>query len=433
MNIKQIKISNILGLKELEFTAGKFVEISGKNGAGKTSVIESIKAGLKGGSTAQLLHNGAEQGEIVIILDDGMEIRKSINSTTAKLDVTQKGRKISKPQGLLDELIDLLSANPVQFLTADKKSRLNYLLEALPLELPAKDIEQIIKHCEMDITVPQSHPLEVFASVHNDIYNERREVNRLAKDKNSALNQLKETVKDIDFEPAEVDIKIAELAAKETQMRAKKDEYDKGIQDKYNSAVDNATIEYQDALKIIQDIFENAKNRAVDARQKQKDELNRHFTEKMGELTSELAYFREKQKQSGAMQKTKELIKQYSNEYESLTSASELMSNGLTALSALKESMLKELPVQGLEITDGEIFFDGVAFDKLNTAKQIAIAIEVAKLRTKDLKLICVDGLERFDTQTYNEFKKQSIASGLQMIVTRVSDDEQLTIGGEQK
>jgi DNA repair exonuclease SbcCD ATPase subunit len=429
MNIKQIKISNILGLKELEFNAGKFVEISGKNGIGKTSVIEAIKSGLKGGSTAQLLHNGAEKGEIVIVLDDGMEIRKTISNSNAKLDVSKNGHKISKPQSLLDELADLLSANPVQFLTADKKDRLNILLEALPLELPKTEIETTLKNNEININVPSGHALQVISSVHKEIYDERTYNNRAAKEKSSAINQLKDAINDIDFEPAEVEIKIAELAAKETQMRAKKDEYDTEINDNYTHSIDDATEQYQDSLKIIQDVFENAKKQAAEHKQKKKDELNRHFTEKMGELTSELATLREKQKQAGSLQKTKELIEQYKKEQSNFEMKSSNLTAALDYLKYTKESLLQDLPIQGLEIIDGEIYLNDVTFDKLNTAKQIEVAIEIAKLRAKDLKLICVDGLERFDTDNYNEFKKQALASDLQMIVTKVSNDEQLAIG----
>ena len=76
--IAKIRINNILGIDELEFDAGQFNQISGPNGTGKTSVLEAIKATLRGGHDATLLRTGAEKGETVLVLDDGTEIAKRV-------------------------------------------------------------------------------------------------------------------------------------------------------------------------------------------------------------------------------------------------------------------------------------------------------------------------------------------------------------------
>ena len=72
MHIQHIKISNILGIRELEFKAGQFVEVTGRNGQGKTSLLEAIKAATQGGHDATLLRKGAEKGEVVLVLDSGI-------------------------------------------------------------------------------------------------------------------------------------------------------------------------------------------------------------------------------------------------------------------------------------------------------------------------------------------------------------------------
>ncbi|CAH1654942.1 Exonuclease SbcC [Hyphomicrobiales bacterium] len=60
MKIHHIRISNILGVDQLEFEAGQFNEISGQNGTGKTSVLEAIKSVTQTGHDATLLRKGAE-------------------------------------------------------------------------------------------------------------------------------------------------------------------------------------------------------------------------------------------------------------------------------------------------------------------------------------------------------------------------------------
>jgi ABC-type branched-subunit amino acid transport system substrate-binding protein len=73
-------------------------------------------------------------------------------------------------------------------------------------------------------------------------------------------------------------------------------------------------------------------------------------------------------------------------------------------------------------VQDGEVFRNGIPFDRLNTAQQIEIAVEVAKLRAGRLGVICVDGMEALDPERYGEFSRQVIASGLQVFVTRATE-----------
>jgi hypothetical protein len=99
-------------------------------------------------------------------------------------------------------------------------------------------------------------------------------------------------------------------------------------------------------------------------------------------------------------------------------------STALTEIEKYKSELLSSLPIPGLTVLDGEIYRDGVQFDRLNTAQQVGIAVEIAKLRAGDLAIICCDGLELLDTDSYQEFHNQAVESGMQLFITRVSDDD---------
>lgn len=49
MKVLKINIKNILGLEALEIEPGSITEISGKNGSGKTSCLDAIRAALGSG------------------------------------------------------------------------------------------------------------------------------------------------------------------------------------------------------------------------------------------------------------------------------------------------------------------------------------------------------------------------------------------------
>ena len=93
----------------------------------------------------------------------------------------------------------------------------------------------------------------------------------------------------------------------------------------------------------------------------------------------------------------------------------------IESLDAYRMELLAKSPLPGLEIREGDIFVDGVPFDRVNSARKMRIAVEVAKLRAGELGLICVDGAEMLDEEAFKALCDGMRDSGLQMICTRVS------------
>jgi DNA repair exonuclease SbcCD ATPase subunit len=416
MQISKIKISNILGIDELEIEPGKFTEISGRNGSGKTSILEAIKSALKGGNDATLLRNGAKSGEVVLILDEGMQLVKRV--TGSKNDLTiydDKGNEIKKPQSVINDLIDMLSINPVSFLTADKKSRTNALLEVLPLVTPTEDLQKILSDVNLQANF-NGHALEAIASVHKVIYDERTALNRMSKEKLASINQLSETLVEPDYSPEAIEKRIEELETKRVENTTKKDVFLHQVLKIKDEKLEKARIEYEAIRKAIND--------ESDAQQL---ELNTKFEASYNPIIEELTKLREQQKQSGAVLKTKELIRQYSDETDKLTNDAEKLTDGITRIEELKSGLLANLPIEGLEIVDGEILRHGVFFDRLNTAQQTQLAVEVAKLRTGKLGIVCLDGLEKLDAESFKHLEENLSTAGLQSFISRVTDTD-LTI-----
>ena len=188
MKISKIRISNILGIDELEFSPGKYTELSGSNGSGKTSVLEAIKAALSGGHDATLLRKGADKGEVVLVLDDGTEITKRVTSTGSDTKVKQDGKTVSRAVEAIRKLTDLVSINPVEFLTAAKKDRVQILLESMPVQIDTAKLSQI-SGFTVDAGL-QVAGLAAVDAIRQKVYDERTVTNRLAKEKRATITQL---------------------------------------------------------------------------------------------------------------------------------------------------------------------------------------------------------------------------------------------------
>lgn len=426
MNIQKIKIANLLGIEELEFDPGKFTLIEGKNGSGKTSILESIKHALNGGHDAKLLRNGSDKGEIVLVLDDGVQLTKTVTPNKSDVKIFDKeGNRINKPQTYIDRLIDMLSVNPVQFLTSDKKNRVNYLLEAIPMKLTKDHLEKSLNGMSGRVRDDlNGHALEVIGRIYKQFYDERTGINRALKEKSATMTQLKESVSDFNSSPKEITDKIKVLENKKGEMESKKSMFmEQAVrnrmkklddeEERFREEVNRLRLEHEENKEAIHNHFDS-----------QKTDIQSKFEEKYLPLLSELTLLQEQAKQYASHEKTRELVEQFHRECQNLKEESEKLSGALTGLDNLKEDLLRELPIQGLEIKEGEIYCKDIIFDKLNTAEQVKIAVEVAKLRANELGIICVDGIERLDNDTFNEFKHKAIESGLQMIVTKVGDSE---------
>ena len=83
MKVTKIKIDSLYGVHHLELN-GNPVEITGKKGTGKTSVIDSIKYALSNRSERPyIVKDGASEGEIYISTDTGVEVQRKKRPDTS--------------------------------------------------------------------------------------------------------------------------------------------------------------------------------------------------------------------------------------------------------------------------------------------------------------------------------------------------------------
>jgi hypothetical protein len=95
-----------------------------------------------------------------------------------------------------------------------------------------------------------------------------------------------------------------------------------------------------------------------------------------------------------------------------------------------QEELVKTLPIEGLEVRDGDLFLGGIPLARWNEAVKVQLAVDMAKPSAGKLGQIIVDGLERLDGATFEAFVNFVLEdeSGCQYIVTRVTDDPELTV-----
>lgn len=435
IKVTRVRINNILGIDELEFEPGGFTEVSGRNGQGKTSVLESLRSVVRGGHDATLLRNGAEQGEIVLVLDNDMTITKRVTATKSDTSVERDGMLSKTPAATIKALADLLSVNPVDFLRAPKKDRVNVLLEAMPMPVDVQRLQELTGS-DTSWLADHRHALDAIADLHKQIYDERTGVNRAVNEKKATINQLSETLPDEETlgdasELENLRLSLKEITARRDQEMERISTKLSGLRSEHEARMEEMRARHEEEREALQQRQETERNaeRAAFAETErkagtQKTKKTDEFYVEQSELESRITAAEAIQDQLSRAEQTKTTIDGMKESLETLENESKEKTDALAALEAYKAELLSSLPIPGLEVRGGEIFRDGIQFDRLNTAQQVQVAVEVAKLRAGKLGLICVDGVELLDGEAYQEFQQQALESGLQMIVARVTDDD---------
>ncbi len=380
LKLAGISISSVLGIEEMQITPGRRMTIlRGGNGTGKSSVIEAVKAALGGGKDASLIHKGAAEGRVVLVLEDEHGFRtnvtKRIGQDSASVTVEQdRGddiwAKVSSPQGYLNKLADALTTNPVALLTAKPADRLRMVLEALPIHATPEHLQAAIgdttlEACDLHLNAIQKseHALTTIATYRKAIYDERAVNNRAAKEKRATVEQLSRSL------PA--------------------DDMDR---DDLINSLDDLEAQREALVKQLRDV------------------------------ENQLSAGRERMRVVDQLDNTRQTIKTLSGTADDCEAMAAEMTRSVEGLDELKVELLRTLPIPGVTVGDDDIEIDGVTFERVNTARRVEFAFQLAAQRAGDLRLVCLDGMEVLDATTFAAVCDEAEKSKLQMIGTVVAN-----------
>ena len=486
MKVSKISISNVLGVESLEFQPKEsgVTVIQGRNREGKTSVLEALKAVVKGGHDATLLRKDSTEGNIVLVLDSGVELTKRVRSEDSKLSAKVGLGRMDSIKTWLDSIVDRETFDLMAFLESPAKDRVKTLLRAIPLNLPKERMDPL--YAKAGITVGEwdamksQHPLEVLSVVDKRIYDTRTGVNRVAKEKTATAAQLRQAVPAVLSTVGEMKSVLAEnrkaIDALTTQKnksfaenvklmgeRIQVVEIDSAqlIRDKSDTIMveirknENATInqvkEIEDQVTDLRRQQNKIEHESTQSRDVMKSNLASYMADIKQKKTQDIAAIQlECQSQAsernsvfeGQISELKTAVKVLESTMESAQKAEQTLefatqaefaavkfqkeSDELTAamdeLGSIRNDLVKDLPIPGMTVVDGEVYLNDTPFDRLSGAEKITLAFEVAKRCAGDLKLVVCDGIEALDAESFAVLERLAEESCFQVVVTKVSE-----------
>lgn len=427
--LKRLTLHHCLGIQDMDLELGDITEVTGENAVGKTSAIEGIKAILDGGKDATLVTNGETDGRAVLVIDED-DMQWVFEKNLANGNLTAKNSKVGRvgaAKTQLERLIKVASANPVEFLNASKKDRMDWVLRTLNVNVTAEEMATAAGGVPLAENEKQGSALELIARVHKRITKDREGVNRSIRDATGHIRQLTEAL------PAAVESSgISALRARYEEVMDARDKFVRACAVASNEAIREVGDDARKLIEIIQaeaqrKIDEVNAERAIRVEKVRAEEKVAVDNRMMGDsaelstLSAQIATAEEQSRQAERSAGMRASIAVSQAQVEKLDAESEAYTAALRGLEKLKFEKSKDLPISGLEIKDGELYYNDVPFDRVNEAERYKLALKLCVYAGGNF--VFIDGIERWDKKNREGFFRAALNTDVQFLVTRVVEE----------
>jgi len=402
VTVATLHVENVKAVKAVHMELGPtgLTVIGGKNGQGKTSVLDAIAWTLGGAKFAPSSpgRDGSMNPPLTqITLSNGLTVeRRGKNST---LKVVDPSGKIAG-QKLLDSFISQFALDLPKFLNADTKRKADTLLEVLGIG-------------------PQLQALE---DEEQKLYAARHAIGQLWDARKKYAGELPEHP-DAPAEPVsalELIQRQQAILAQNGENQRKRDQLQtlrqnlSGCQDRIGTlAAELESLKRQEEL--IQTDIETARKTAEDLR----DESTAEIEASLLDIETTNAAVRANQQKGIALDEAIVLEAQYTEKTAQLEAARK-------ARLALLDGA--NLPLDGLTVETGELLYGGKRWDCMSGSEQLRVAVAIVQALNPGCGFVLMDKLEQFDLDTMRAFAKWLESEGLQVIATRVSTGNECSI-----
>lgn len=402
MKIVKLTAENFKKLSAVEITPdGNVIVISGKNAAGKSSVLDAIEAALCGGRNLpkQPIKTGEHRAKVEVDMGEYKVTRKFLgtNSTLTIETTGETKSKISSPQAFLDKIVGDISFDPLAFMSKTPVEQRNALMEFLGLNLDEYD---------------------------NKIADLKTQRSEIRKEKERKLHEADSITftPNLPKEEQSVGILVGELKAIQ-------------VHNQKCQEIAQANIVHTVRLEqTVKDIA--AAEKAIAEWQKRLTALLQLKVGIEGNLKEEISMkssveVESKIKTLGA---TNEVIrlnnrkKQVMVEYDKHCSAYRDLGEEIKVTESNKARKMAEaiMPVKGLTIQSDGLAYDGIPLEQVNDGKKLEICVAIAMALNPELKVLRVNGND-LDTDSLLALGKIVDNQDYQIWIEKVSDDN--TIG----
>ena len=398
-NVKRLKAVEL----KVDTQGGGLVVISGRNGQGKSSLLDSIAYALGGKRLIpdEPIRKGAKSATVEVILD-GDDVEHGPWKVTRKF--TKKGSTIrvqneagvvfGSPQQLLDSFLGNLTFDPLEFMNLKPKEQREALLKTVDLEID----------------------LDANAGRYAALYEKRKLLNRDGKRLEGALSLMD----DIPEGTPTTEVSVAALAA----ALEKAQKHNAHIQDlRHDHLVETTAVANLRArmTELLIQLEASESTAAMCAGELQKltpvdEEPIRQAMETAEETNADVRKRQERVCIKGELAEAKE--------------QSEATSIHMRSCMERRDEALEaaQFPVPGLSVDEETVTYGGIALSEAAQSEQLKVSVGIAMALQPKLRIVRITDGSLLDTESMAELEELAKEHDYDVWIERVSDGEQVGI-----
>lgn len=400
--IKSLSVRNFKGVNHIDLKpTGSLVVLAGGNGEGKSSFIDAIAEmfdpkGVR--LTPKPIREGAEEAVAELTTSQARIVRTWKKNDAGKLEAyALDGAKYQSGKDFVLGATGGALFDPYEFVKLDEKAQRAQLLEriSLPFDLGELDRQRA------------------------GVYELRADVNRVVTQLTGQLAGMPEPVEDL---PAE-EVSAADILAEHAAAREHNEKLDAAVrqleqldsQKEHAAAnVERLTAELAEAQSYLEGIIIR-RDDAYDAFKTGPERLD------LSVITEKLTNVEQTNARVRAAQERAKVAADLASKRERST----ILTLDLEAIDKKKADALAaaQFPVDGLNVDDDGITFNGIPFKQVNTAQKTAIAFDLATLAQPDLRLVIIKDGDSLDADSLASIEQIATERGYIVLVERDRDE----------
>lgn len=416
LKIVKLSASNIKRIRAVEIVPnGNTVTISGKNDAGKTSVLDSIEFALAGKDSIceRPIRDGSTKAKIEVDLGELVVTRSFSASGGSSLKVAAKdGSALSSPQSILDSLYTKIGFDPLLFVRMK----------------PAEQKEQLRKLVGLDFSKIDAERLAA--------YNERTTINRSLDGARGKLAAYQQNP-DVPDEEVKVSDLMTELSAiqehnRQNQLVKKDWEAASSVVVSRENAVRQQEQEIEEVRQQLKDLEAGLK------KMKSELKLTQDHRDALEKVVAGLVYKDEQAIKDRISQaddvnakvRSNARRKELAKEVLDLEQKSESLTTKIQDLDDQKGQLLKDakFPLPGLSFDETGVLLNGVPFSQGSQARQLQAAVAIGLALNPKLKVILIRDASLLDDDSMQLIKDMADKHNAQVWLEVVNSKDKSAI-----
>jgi hypothetical protein len=401
VKVTRLEVENVKRIVAVDIKPeGELVVVGGQNGAGKTSVLDSIAYAIGGKKLvpAKPLREGAKKGSVKVTLDSGLIVVRNFRKNAAsgaiesEIVVTNAdGSPASSPQALLNSLFGSLSFDPLAFSRMSPGDQRDVLRDVVGVD--TSEIEAEIEK----------------------VFDERRELGR-------DLRRAEAQYKDLPQYPdaPEEEVVVSKLIEKRDRIQ-RENAWLSDREEKVGVLSAEISDDEQEIARL---------QNEIDRRRREIAEIGEEMKGKRLQSTDELDASIKGAERTNSQVRANATYNAAETRFRELTDLHDAKEELLESLRDQKVELLTkaELPIEGIELGDAGVLFNGLPFEQASAAEQLRISVAMGFAMNPELKVLLIrDGslLDDANLELVAEMAKEEDA---QVWIERIGEGKEVSV-----